>query len=72
VLLLTGFGSGPEHAQLVTWIRESLPPLFDLVTPMPYVELQRLLDEANAWGIHGYGKGTYLQELSDAPTGTYR
>ena len=65
VLLLTGFGSGPEHAQLVTRIRESLPPLFDLVTPMPYVELQKLLDEANAWGFHGYEKGTYLEELSD-------
>jgi hypothetical protein len=65
VLLLTGFGSGPEHARLVTRIRESLPPLFDLVTPIPYVELQKLLDEANAWGIHGYEKGTYLQELSD-------
>ena len=64
-LLLTGFGSGPEHAQLVTRIRQSLPPLFDLVTPIPYVELQKLLDEANAWGFHGYEKGTYLRELSD-------
>jgi FAD/FMN-containing dehydrogenase len=63
--LLTGFGSGAEHARLVTRIRESLPPLFDLVAPMPYVELQKLLDEANAWGIHGYEKGTYVQELSD-------
>jgi FAD/FMN-containing dehydrogenase len=66
VLLLTGFGSGPEHAKLAAQIRESLPPLFDLVTPMPYVELQKLLDEANAWGLHGYEKGTYLGELSDA------
>jgi hypothetical protein len=65
VLLLTGFGSGPEHARLTALIRENLPPLFDLVTPMPYVELQKLLDEANAWGIHGYEKGTYLGELSD-------
>ena len=65
VLLLTGFGSGPEHARLVTRMRKSLPPLFDLVTPMPYVELQQLLDEANAWGIHGYEKGIYLKELSD-------
>jgi hypothetical protein len=48
VLLLTGFGSGPEHAELTAQIRASLPPLFDLVTPMPYVELQKLLDEANA------------------------
>ena len=64
-LVLTGFGSAPEHAQLVTQIRESLPPLFDLVTPMPYVELQKLLDEAGAWGSYSYEKGTYIQELSD-------
>jgi rhodanese-related sulfurtransferase len=66
VLLLTGFGSGPEHAELAAHIRASLPPLFDLVTPMPYVELQKLLDEACPWGIHSYEKGTYLGELSDA------
>jgi hypothetical protein len=64
-LLLTGFGSAPEHAGLVARIRESVPPLFDLVTPMPYVELQKLLDEANAWGTYGYEKGSYLQDLSD-------
>jgi hypothetical protein len=64
-LLLTGFGSGPEHAQLVTRIREGIPPLFDLVTPMPYVELQKILDQANAWGLYGYEKGTYIPDLSD-------
>jgi FAD/FMN-containing dehydrogenase len=65
-LLLTGFGSGPEHAELVTQIRDRVPPLFDLVTPMPYVELQKILDEANAWGLYAYEKGTYVQDLSDA------
>ena len=65
-LVLTGFGSGPEHAELVTQIRDRLPPLFDLVTPMPYVELQKLLDEANAWGVYAYEKGTYVEDLSDA------
>ena len=64
-LVLTGFGSASEHAQLVSQIRESLPPLFDLVTPMPYVELQKLLDEAGAWGFYSYEKGTYIEELSD-------
>jgi FAD/FMN-containing dehydrogenase len=64
-LVLTGFGSTAEHARLVTQIRESLPPLFDLVTPLPYVELQKLLDEAGAWGFFGYEKGTYVEELSD-------
>ena len=32
---------------------------------MPYVELQKLLDEANAWGLYGYEKGTYVEDLSD-------
>ena len=46
-------------------IRAGLPALYELVTPMPYVELQKLLDEANAWGHYGYEKGTYVEELSD-------
>ena len=65
-LLLTGFGSAQEHARLVTQIRQSVPPLFDMVTPMPYVQLQRLLDEGLAWGFYGYEKGTYIEDLSDA------
>lgn len=65
VLLLAGFGGTPEHARLAARIRETLPPLFDLVTPMPYVEVQKLFDEANAWGQYCYEKGTYLEELSD-------
>ena len=64
-LVLTGFGLAPDHARLVTQIRQTLPPLFDLVTPMPYVVLQQLLDEANAWGQHSYDKATYVESLSD-------
>lgn len=66
VLLLTGFGSAQEHAQVVTRIRESVPPLVELVTPMPYVELQKLLDEGFSFGSYGYEKGTYIEDLSDA------
>jgi hypothetical protein len=65
-LVLTGFGSGPEHARLVEQIRQGTPaPLFDMVTAMPYVELQGMLDGANAWGNHCYEKGTYVEDLSD-------
>jgi FAD/FMN-containing dehydrogenase len=64
-LVLIGFGSAPEYSKLVNRIRRTVPPLFDLVTPMPYVELQKLLDEANAWGFHAYEKGTYIEDLSD-------
>jgi FAD/FMN-containing dehydrogenase len=64
-LLITGFGSAEEHAAAAARIREALPPLFEFVTPMPYVELQQLLDEANAWGLFSYEKGCYLARLSD-------
>ncbi|MCA1706284.1 MAG: FAD-binding oxidoreductase [Actinobacteria bacterium] len=65
VLLLVGFGADDEHGQLVQRIRETLPPLFDMVAPMPYVELQKILDESNAWGLYCYEKGTYIENLSD-------
>jgi FAD/FMN-containing dehydrogenase len=64
-LLLTGFGDAAEHRQVVDRIRRELPPLFDHVEPMPYVALQQMLDEANAWGLHGYDKGVYLDDLTD-------
>jgi FAD/FMN-containing dehydrogenase len=64
-LLITGFGSPKQHAAIAARIRGALPPLFELVTPMPYVELQQLLDEANAWGLFSYEKGCYLPGLSD-------
>jgi hypothetical protein len=63
-LLLTGFNGTPDHAAAVDRVRDALPPLFDLVMPMPYIGLQQLLDEANAWGSYAYEKGTYIQELS--------
>lgn len=64
-LMVTGFGSAEEHAEAVARIRQALPPLFELVDSMPYVALQQLLDEANAWGFHGYDKGAYVEDLSD-------
>jgi FAD/FMN-containing dehydrogenase len=64
-LLMTGFDGTPEHARLATRIRQTLPPLFELVTPMPYVDLQRLLDEATAWGQYAYDKGSYIEAMSD-------
>jgi FAD/FMN-containing dehydrogenase len=64
-LLLTGFGSAAEHAELAAQIRRRVPPLFGLETPMFYAELQKLLDEANDWGLHAYDKGAYVEDLSD-------
>ncbi len=64
-LLVTGFGDPGTHADVLARIRQALPPAFEFVTPMPYVELQQLIDEANAWGLYYYDKSLYLEELSD-------
>ena len=37
----------------------------EFVKPMPYVDLQQLLDEANAAGQFYYDNGTDLVDLSD-------
>jgi FAD/FMN-containing dehydrogenase len=64
-LLLVSFGSAEEHAQLAGQIRQGAPPLFEIVTPMPFVDLQKMFDEANAWGFYSYDMTTYLEDLSD-------
>ncbi|MGH3601928.1 MAG: BBE domain-containing protein, partial [Pseudonocardiaceae bacterium] len=53
------------HARIVAPIRDALPPLFELVTPIPYVALQRTLDETAPWGLLGYQEVIYLDELTD-------
>jgi len=64
-LLLVGFADEAGHQQVLERVRDTLPPLFEYITPMPYVALQQLLDEANAWGFYGYDKGAYIEDLSD-------
>jgi hypothetical protein len=64
-LIVTGFGSAAEHAAVIDRIRERVPPLFDVVTPMPYVQVQQFTDEAAAWGSLIYDKGTQVAQLSD-------
>jgi hypothetical protein len=64
-LLLVGFGDPAEHQKATDRVRRTLPPLFDVVNPMPYTALQQLLDEANAWGFHAYEKSGYFDDLTD-------
>ena len=60
-------GSPPRRNTpgLVAPIREALPPLFELVTPIPFVALQRTLDETAPWGLLGYQEVIYLDEITD-------
>ncbi|HEY9067431.1 MAG TPA: FAD-binding oxidoreductase [Burkholderiaceae bacterium] len=65
-LLVAGFGSAAEHAQAVDPIRRGVTPLFELVTPMPFVALQQMFNDFATWGTLGYEKALYLDDLSDA------
>jgi len=68
-LMLAGFGAGDagakEHAELIARIRQQLPPLFEMVTPMPYVALQQLSDELMAWDSYCYEKSANFEDLSE-------
>jgi FAD/FMN-containing dehydrogenase len=64
-LLLVGFSSPDRHAAAAAQIRAGLPPLFEMVTPIPYVALQQMFDAGAGWGTLGYEKALYLDELSE-------
>jgi len=68
-LIVNGFGSAEDHARVMDEIRSALPPLFEFASPMPYVALQQMLDEANAWGFQAYDKGFYLDDFTDEDAG---
>jgi len=64
-LVVVGFGAPEVHDAVLKQIREALPPAWEFITPMPYVALQQMLDEPNAWGFHDYDKGAYVADISD-------
>ncbi len=64
-MIVVGFGSPEQHADVLAQARSGPPPAVDFAAPMPFVELQKMLDEANAWGVHAYDKGCYVDALSD-------
>jgi FAD/FMN-containing dehydrogenase len=64
-LILVGFGTPEEHEQALAPIRAACPPTVDFVTPMPYTELQKVLDDDAPWGVRGYEKALYLDDLTD-------
>ena len=65
-LLVVGYGSAEEHQMLVAPIRDAVTPLFEMVTPMPFVALQQMFNDFATWGTFGYEKALYLDELTDA------
>jgi FAD/FMN-containing dehydrogenase len=63
-ILVAGWGDPAEHAAAVEPLR-GRGALFEMVTPIPYVALQQLIDEANPWGIRAHDKGITLDDFSD-------
>ena len=64
--VVAGFHGEQEHREVLDRFRSALTPLWEFATPMPYLALQQMLDEPNAWGNHYYDKGLYLEDLTDA------
>jgi FAD/FMN-containing dehydrogenase len=63
---IVGLGDPEDHARLIEPVREAVPPLIELVTPIPYTALQQMFNGSAPWGILAYEKSVYLDELSDA------
>jgi hypothetical protein len=65
-MVVVGFGSPAEHEDVVSRIRAALPPLWEFLSPMPYLALQQMFDEDNRWGQYDYEKGGYVPEITDS------
>jgi FAD/FMN-containing dehydrogenase len=65
MVAIIGWGTPEEHAAAVGPVRDMLDPAFEVVTPIPYAELQKLIDDSAPWGILGYERAIYLDELTD-------
>jgi FAD/FMN-containing dehydrogenase len=64
-IVVVSFGDPDAHGHLVAPIPVAVTPLWELVTPIPYVNLQQMFNAAAPWGILGYEKALYLDEMSD-------
>jgi FAD/FMN-containing dehydrogenase len=69
-LLVAGFGAESAHAKLIAPVRDALNARFELVTPIPYANLQQMFDPSAPWGIFAYEKAVYLDELTDGAIDT--
>jgi FAD/FMN-containing dehydrogenase len=64
-LIVVGCGSAEEHQRAIQPVRDEGRPSFELVTPIPYANLQQMLDESAPWGLHAYEKALYVPDLTD-------
>jgi FAD/FMN-containing dehydrogenase len=65
VLITTCFGPADQRDEVTRRMREAVPPLFEFAAPLPFMAVQTMIDEANAWGQYDYDKGADFDELTD-------
>jgi FAD/FMN-containing dehydrogenase len=58
-------GPAAEGAEALRPLREYGPPALDAIAPMPYVALQRIIDEGYPTGLRNYWTGDFLSGLPD-------
>jgi FAD/FMN-containing dehydrogenase len=63
-------GDPATGAEVMAPLLEYGPPAVNMVQPMPYVALQRLLDEGNQKGMRNYWTADFLAELNDEAVDT--
>jgi FAD/FMN-containing dehydrogenase len=66
VALIACYSGSPEEGERVLRpLREFGSPVADLIGPMPYRQMQGLLDAGFPKGLRNYWKGNFLRELPD-------
>jgi FAD/FMN-containing dehydrogenase len=58
-------GAPEEGEEALRPLREFGPPALDMVAPMPYVDLQRLIDSSYPTGMRNHWTGDFLSGLPD-------
>jgi FAD/FMN-containing dehydrogenase len=70
-MVLCYAGPVEEGIEVLRPLREFGPPGVDMVQPMPYVALQRLIDDGNPSGMQNYWCADFLTELPDEAVDVY-
>ena len=68
-IMVAAFADLDRSAELVAPLR-ALGPLVDAVAPMPYTQLQRLIDEGSPAGLHGQFEAAFMDGLADGAIDT--
>ncbi len=64
-MVLTYAGAVEDGESALRPLRDFGPPAADLIAPMPYTQLQQMINPANPSGLRNYWSAGFLRELSD-------